>query len=268
MKNKSIIIGLVVYGAGVATGYAITIKKLKSKFREDVAAVKDFYSLKLEELGVMGVDFSPESMIVEEEEVPEEDEYEDEVEQYSSAATTTTESKGKLIPRTNYNKPPLQVVAHGLLEQEDDEDEDYPDDPEDEFEDEAYQAALEARADEFAQRRLQNESNGRPYVISYEEAMELPDEYERVFLYYYSEDRFLCEDNDDLVEDEEELLGLDYEDVLEMQTGAWVRNDSIMVVYEITRIDDSYERSVKSLAETPREREYRINGRRKQGMEK
>ena len=35
---------------------------------------------------------------------------------------------------------------------------------------------------------------------------------------HYAEDRVLCEDDDSIVDEEEELVGLDYEDVLSMQT--------------------------------------------------
>ena len=77
----------------------------------------------------------------------------------------------------------------------------------------------------------------------------------------------LCEDDDSIVEEEEELVGFDYEDVLSMQTTAWVRNDTLMIGYEICRIDDSYNRSVANALETPKEREHRLLARQKHLMD-
>ena len=77
----------------------------------------------------------------------------------------------------------------------------------------------------------------------------------------------ICEDDDSEVEDEEGVIGFDYEDILDMQTTAWVRNDILETLYEIHRIDDSYQLAVLGLVETPKEREYRIMGRRKQGLD-
>ena len=129
--------------------------------------------------------------------------------------------------------------------------------------DEEYEADIEARAEEFAKRKNENRSNGLPYVIDFDEYEETIEGYERQTLYYYSKDRVLCEDNDEEVEDEEVLVGFDYEDVLDMQTTAWVRNDQIMVIYEIIRVDDSYAETVANAIETPSERERRISNRRR-----
>ena len=71
-----------------------------------------------------------------------------------------------------------------------------------------------------------------------------------------------------MVEDEEGIIGFDYEDVLDMQTTAWVRNDELMTLYEIHRIDQSYASAVANVVETPREREYRLMSRKKQIYDK
>jgi hypothetical protein len=52
-----------------------------------------------------------------------------------------------------------------------------------------------------------------------------------------------------------------------MQTTCWVRNDVLRVLYEIHRIDDSYKKAVRGVSETPREREFRIQGRRKLALD-
>ena len=131
MKNKNIFIGLLIYGVGIGTGYAVAVKRLKTKFREDVASVKDFYADKLEELGVMEKDFEPETMIVEED-----DDSEDE-EEYPEPPIQTG-YRGRGTPIYNYNKPPLEVVARCRLKPEEPEE---PEELDEDGEDPAYEAA-------------------------------------------------------------------------------------------------------------------------------
>lgn len=272
MNIKNTVVGLAIFGAGAGVGYFVCKRRLVAQYQEDVAEVKQFYMNKIEEMGVMDEDFDPEELEDEEDEEDYEDEeevqeYYNRVMKYSTAIREGERGKGR--PLINYNKPPLELKNWGDLEEDDegegDIEEDY-DDEEDPM-DLAYEAELEARAEEFARRKYENKTNGLPYVIDYNEYEDGPEEYERQFLYYYALDRVLCEDNDDIVEDEEELVGLDYEDVLDMQTTAWVRNDQLMILYEIHRIDESYAVTVANAVETPREREYRIIGRRKQALD-
>lgn len=273
MNTKRILGNIVIFGIGVGTGYLICKKTLTEQYKIDLSDVKQFYYGKLDEMGVMDEDFEPEDLNDEEGDEDEQENIEDEddemdeqeikdyyerVMKYSNTIRQGDEGKGR--PLINYNKPPLDISEWGDIEE----------DPEDEDEDEmdlAYEAELEARAEEFAQRKYENRSNGRPYVIDYNEWKDGPEEYERQFLYYYSADRVLCEDDDSEVEDEEELIGFDYEDVLDMQTSVYVRNDSILTLYEIHRIDASYKDTVANALETPREREYRLLSRRKQALD-
>lgn len=263
MNIKKIVVGITTFGVGYGAGYLIS----KKKYLEDLAEVKQFYYNKIEEMGVMSEDFEPDMEDQDEEDDDEEDEeviekeseeYFQKAMKYSSAIDSGFGSRGR--PIINYNKPPLDIQDWGDLEE----------DPEDEEADDmdiAYEAELEARAEEFAKRKYENKINGLPYVIDYAEYQDGPEEYEREFLYYYSVDRVLCEEDDAIVEDEEELVGLDYEDVLDMQTTVWVRNDELLTLYEIHRIDESYKISVEGAVETPRERQYRILGRRKQVLD-
>ena len=130
-----------------------------------------------------------------------------------------------------------------------------------------YEAELERMAEDYSRRRSENIQKGEPYLIEPEEYHDGPEDYDRQALYYYRDDRTLCEDDDRQVEDEEGCVGFDYEDKLDMQTTAWVRNDRLRVLYEIHRIDDSYKKAVLGVVETPREREFRIQGRRKQALD-
>lgn len=261
MNIKSTIFGLTIFGVGAGVGYYVCKHQMVEQYKQDLDDVKQFYYGKIEEIGVMPMEFDPDDIIEDDEENKDDEddkEYHERVTKYSSALRQDHEGKGR--PIIKYNKPPLQVQDWGELE----EDEEDPD--EDEM-DLMYEAELAARAEEYATRKFENRNNGLPYVIDFNEYEDGPDEYQRIVLYYYTDDRTLCEDDDTEVDDEEETVGFDYEDILDMQTTAWVRNDTLSNLYEIHRIDGSYKVEVLGAVETPREREYRILGRRKQGLD-
>ena len=56
MTNKNLFVGVVIFAAGVATGYLAGMTKLQKQYQEDLAEVKDFYMEKLHELGVLEKD--------------------------------------------------------------------------------------------------------------------------------------------------------------------------------------------------------------------
>lgn len=271
MLNKKFFVNTLIFCAGTGFGYFIAVKKLKTKYQEDLGEVKDFYMKRISEFGVMPSNFTPPDQYNENDEEDEDDdddirsqkEYFDKIKEYSAEEPALDPYDSRIMtkgrPIIKYNKPPLIVVESPVEVDEEETGEDL-----EEEMDMAYQAELDARAEEFAMRKYENKNNGLPYVINEREYEDGPDEYERHILYYYNEDRVLCEDNDDVVEEEEALVGFDYEDVLEMQTTAWVRNDTLLAMYEIHRLPYSYSKTVANAVETPREREYRIMGRRKE----
>lgn len=273
--------GKTVFGAGMfalgaVAGFFASKKFFGKRYREDVADIQAFYNEKLKELGVMDEDFE----FPEDEDSEDEDDDEDEEHKMSdeeSALASYRGDKRRVVDYTKYSKPPLDVMKERLngvsavvqadgaeklgAVEKDDEDEYTPqDDPE-------YEAEIEQAAEEYARRRSENMRRGEPYLIEPDEYREGPEDYERQTLYYYTDDRTLCEDGDEKVDDEEACVGFDYEDKLDMQTTCWVRNDKMRMLYEIHRINGSYEKSVLGVRETPREREFRIQGRRKQALD-
>ena len=261
VETKIILTGAAIFLSGTGLGYMLGVAKSKKQYQQESADAKDFYMNRLVEAGVMPSDFIPAhamEIIEEDEDVSEDEEYLKQTKKYSTAIQDVP-SKGQ--PIIKYNKPSLVALKAEIdAEDEGDEETDYDDD--DSYEPESDEE-LDARAEEFARRQHENQSNGEPYVISYDEYMDGPENYNHQYLYYYAVDRVLCEDNDTVVEDEEELVGLDYEDVLDMQTTAWVRNDAILTLYENTRIEVSYNETVMGALETPKERENRHNARRR-----
>lgn len=258
MNAKNVILTVVGFGAGVVSGYFICTKRLNQQYRKDVEEVKDFYYNKLIEFGIQKPEADYETIDKEdlEEEYPQSDKV---------LGGQDLETKRPIV---HYNKPPLQnFVDQYKKEEVENVEEDTEEDTDSVDTDSDYEAEIEARSDEFIKRKFENKRNHRPYVIDYNEYTDAPEEYEKLALYYYSEDRVLCEDDDTKIEDEEEIIGFDYEDVLDMQTTVWVRNDILNAVYEIHRIDESYQHTVEDVVETPREREFRIKGRYKHALD-
>lgn len=272
---KNILFGTGMFGLGAVSGYFVCKKLFSDQYRADVADIQAFYKQKLDELGVMEDGFEPpEDPDDDDDEEEEDDEQVEVIETYKNQTRRVTTDYTK-----KYTKPPLESVGKALRNnvsvvvptngdenlgnvEDNEEDPEYTprDDPQ-------YQAELEKRADDYAKRRSENMQKGEPYLIEPEEYAEGPEDYDHQALYYYAEDRTLCEDDDRQVEDEEECVGFDYEDKLDMQMTCWVRNDKLRVLYEIHRIDDSYKKAVLGISETPREREFRIQGRRKQALD-
>ena len=114
MNNKRIFIGLLIFGAGVGSGYFLGFKRAKAQFKDDIGEIQDFYANKLTEMGVMDADFDPAELakhIVDEDEVDYEEakEYFDKVTAYDPSGSNVVEIRGKGRPIINYNIPPLIV---------------------------------------------------------------------------------------------------------------------------------------------------------------
>ena len=298
MNVKTFLLGSVIFVAGVVSGYFGCKTKLekqyREKYKEESASLREYYAQLNNDID--SDDDSPEEEFEEPEDDPDEDtDAEDKISEGVASDEETAEYVNNLINKMgyaksknenrvliNYNKPDIDEVAKRLKETLEKskhagnrvfEDmtadlEEYDDDTEDpENVDLEYEAELEQLADEQAKLVAEHKKNKEPYVITSEEYKEHVPGYSHQSLYYYSDDRVLCEDDDAVVDDEEAVVGLDYEDVLEMQTTAWVRNDRLSAMYEIHKIPKSYNIDVLNNIETPREREFRIQGRRKEAMD-
>ena len=273
---KRLLLGTVAFGLGAVTGYFVSKKMLNKQFREDVADIQAFYRLKLDEFGVMEAEFEPDGEP--EGDDDDEDPYENaKADDRADAIASYRGDRRRCV--IDYTKPSIEDMGRalrngvsvvvgangddklGTIDVEAPDEEYIPsDDPE-------YAAEIERLAEDYARRRTENMQKGEPYLIEPEEYRDGPEDYDQQALYYYAKDRTLCEDDDREVEDEEECVGFDYEDKLDMQTTCWVRNDRLRVLYEIHRIDESYSKAVLGVSETPREREFRIQGRRKKAMD-
>lgn len=106
-----------------------------------------------------------------------------------------------------------------------------------------------------------------PYLISYEEWAEQSDIIDKVDLYYYKGDDILCDAKDSIIDDPEELLGSEWTKLLKDKATAFIRNEKLLIDYEIYSISALYSDEVSSRIETDRERKYRRTARAKKAMD-
>ncbi len=99
-----------------------------------------------------------------------------------------------------------------------------------------------------------------PYEISSDEYINEFDHHEKLSLCYYRVDDALVTEDEEIIEDQESLVG-NCLSTLDMQTSVWVRNEPSCIDYEIIALNSSfseshgYERPTKPMeAMTPRER--------------
>lgn len=255
---KRCLLAIVSYGLGVASGYYVCKKLLENTYRKEIAEVR-------------------ESLMSEHNQKVMEEISEDFIDEEKDAAERIIENnlyrpqKGR--PYFNYANPPMEEIARKLAEEKDDEDEDEEEEEEEEGvedpEDEESEEELVARAEKIARISQENKKNNRPYVIDYDDFSDVLDDYEIETLYFYSDDGYLCDENDEIIENEEEIVGVDYEDVLNTQTATFVRNDILKKVYEIYRLDRSYKKDILDAREdeSPEERELRRLARRKEALD-
>jgi len=90
-----------------------------------------------------------------------------------------------------------------------------------------------------------------PYVIDDIQYSEEYDHHDKVSLYYYRVDGVLTEENEELVDDIENLIGHEALKALDMQTNVWVRNEPLGIDYEIIALNSSYAEAVHGIPSNP-----------------
>lgn len=272
-RFKLIVSSLALLSVGFISGYFTCKKLLADKYMEDLDELRDIYWKKEQ-----GFQDAEDSDIASEDDEDDDDVNDEETRKYvNGPINQQLYSSEKGQPLVNYSKPSLDKMARaikkdmtaqgvydptaGLEEAEEDEDEEDPSEDLDGYDDDEMDAVSTSRT------RMQMRRNDEPYLIDYDEYMDGVPGYDKQTLYYYAQDAVLCEDDDIVVDDEEGLVGLDYEETLRMQTSAWVCNDRTRTLYEIHKIQSSYRADVLGVRETPREREFRLQGRRKQALD-
>lgn len=241
------------FGIGAASGYFVCKKLLDKQYQDEIQEVR-------EALLQYRTSLNPNT-----ESVPKVEEPDSNIHVAEKIIDNNLYRPPKGRAYFNYSKPSMSELAKniGLDDSyQTEEDEDIQEEEEEEF-DEEQERELDIleEADEDARQRMDSSD---PYVIDYDDFADAPDEYERQTLYFYSNDGYLCDEEDQLVEDEEKIVGREFEDVLNSEPVVFVRNDTLKTVYEIYRLDRSYQEDIKEIIETPQERELRRMARRKE----
>ena len=245
------------FGIGAASGYFVCKKLLDKQYQDEIQEVR-------EALLQDRMSLNPNTESTPEAEEPDSDIRTEYREQKDAEKIIDNNlyrpSKGRAY--FNYSKPSMSELAKNIGLDDSYQTEEDEDIQEEEF-DEEQERELDIleEADEDARQRMDSSD---PYVIDYDDFADAPDEYERQTLYFYSNDGYLCDEEDQLVEDEEKIVGREFEDVLNFEPVVFVRNDILKTVYEIYRLDRSYQEDIKEVIETPQERELRRMARRKE----
>ena len=123
------------------------------------------------------------------------------------------------------------------------------------------------------QQKMNEELSGRykypksPYPIDYAEWAKPSDVLDKVDLYYYKGDDILCDSKDSIISDPEELLGPGWTKLLKDRTTIFIRDERLLIDYEIYSISALYSDEITSKIETDKERKYRRTARAKKAMD-
>lgn len=90
-----------------------------------------------------------------------------------------------------------------------------------------------------------------PYIIEEEEYSNDFAHHDKLSLYYYTLDDVLTEENGDVIDDIEEVVGYAALAVLDMQTMVWVRNERLAGDYEIISMRKSYAETIHGIIDSP-----------------
>lgn len=210
---------LIIYGIGAATGAFIAIKMLEDHYAaiadEEIEAVKNMAREKIKEI---------------------EKKYEKDTEEVKEVIKKNEEVVNNVYKKMarDYTKPNLEEIAERAKELADEEKE-YPreDDDMDDLEEEMYEK--EAESD-----KLNERYDIDPYLITEEEFSNENLHYEKETLWYYLEDKVLCNDSEELVDDVEALIGEETLDFINDDQTIYIRNDRQGSDFEIVCVKKAY----------------------------
>lgn len=83
-----------------------------------------------------------------------------------------------------------------------------------------------------------------PYLIEEPEFYEDFKHHDKITLFYYKLDDVLCDENEEIIDDIEQTVGYDALSKLDMQSNAWVRNESLGTDFEIISLNQSFAETV------------------------
>ena len=283
------IFSLGMLGLGFGVGYFFCKQRLEAQYQQDLEEVKvQFRGLRKQNEAENEADEQmPDSEFYiyepKEGEVSEEDQKEA-LEHLNTLVNQTlyaAQDKGKPIINYNKVKPELKNMAERIKKQleedgiydenigREDEEEDSEEDEGDIEEPSEADEALEGldsqnmyEAADWAEKH-----RDKPYLIDPDDFEANEPDYEQQALFFYNEDAVLCDEDDKIIDEYEDLIGYEWEKVFFRQTNAWVRNDKLKTMYEIHSVPQAYSEVVAGFIGTDREREFNRKARMKQIMD-
>lgn len=193
----------------------------------------------------------------------------------------------KILTRTSLDDDPYEQakrdyhkISHAgrtkpeVTEKKDEEAAEDPDpDDEESEEDEDDCVRDDAGMSEEDMRNLTRVDRASPYIITDEEYADEFPHHDKVSLYYYRVDDVLTEENEEIIDDIDRIIGYQALSVLDTQTNVWVRNEPLGIDYEIMALNTSFAEQVhgenlekaknSNRVMTPRERYEERQKRRK-----
>lgn len=175
----------------------------------------------------------------------------------------TTEEYRKIA--TRYTKPDLHELANGIKDEdeeieEDDETDELEEEEYDDLDDDGVIISPIETADHL-------DPDKEPYLIDYDEFVKPTDIFSKVDLFYYRFDDTVCNADDVIMNEPEDILGWEWMKILETKTTAFVRNEGMATDFEIHSFSKSYKEEVAARLETDKEKKFRRMARKKEAMD-
>lgn len=223
--DTNIVRGCLIFGCGALVGALVTNKMLSKKYttlyEQEVDELREYYKNKNKQVG---------------REVTDEDRV---VAASKVISKPIFERAGETMRKTSY------ISEDAVFTPDQSPEDDEPEEDEEEY------MEYESTSKEYAE----YDRNKKPYVIPLDAFTDEMIGYDKITLGYYEEDDVLVDDNEDMIDDIEYVIGyasLDrFGDGSEDEDIVYVRNERVGSDYEVVRYHKSYQTEVLGFIDPP-----------------
>lgn len=252
--NNRIWICLVTFILGAGAGFLVAKKVLEEKYakiaQEEIDSVKETYEVMREKV----LHPSKKGKTLEDTIQREAADRATKVMNNLGATLSRSSLDGTRTNQYDQVKRNYNIVGSGQMPIDHVEPEGAPDD-EDEDEEPLTDAAGMTEQDHLDITKV---NRTEPYVIEEAEYSTGFDHHDKLSLYYYRWDDVLCEENEEVIDDIDGVVGFAAITVLDTQDMVWVRNERLAADYEIIGLKKSFAETVHGIIdEQPHEKKRR-----------